>query len=33
MTPEELERLRDREIKDARDDAADTVAVKLEVSE
>lgn len=31
MTPEELERLRDRELRDARDDAADTVAVKMEV--
>lgn len=33
MTPEDLERLRDRELRDAREDAADTVAVKMEVSE
>lgn len=33
MTPEDLERLRERELRDAGDDAIDTVATRAEVGE
>jgi len=33
MTPEDLERLRDRELRDAGEDATDTVATRAEVGD
>lgn len=33
MTPEDLERIRERELRDAPDDAADTIAARAEVGE
>jgi hypothetical protein len=33
MTPDDLERLRDRELRDAREDAKNTVAARAEVGD